>query len=71
MKGDPEERAVQIGRYLVQSGATVRAASSAQAQVESRQTGPWQRVVTNWPDGGPFMKRGSPVRGTGEPAVNG
>lgn len=25
MKGDPEERAVQIGRYLVQSGATVRA----------------------------------------------
>ena len=27
MKGDPEERAVQIGRYLVQSGATVRAAA--------------------------------------------
>lgn len=27
MKGDPEERAVQIGQYLVQSGATVRAAA--------------------------------------------
>nr|WP_317400812.1 sporulation transcriptional regulator SpoIIID [uncultured Gemmiger sp.] len=27
MKGDPEERAVQIGQYLVRSGATVRAAA--------------------------------------------
>ena len=27
MKGDPEERAVQIGRYLVQRGETVRAAA--------------------------------------------
>lgn len=27
MKGDPEERAVTVGRYLVRSGATVRAAA--------------------------------------------
>lgn len=27
MKGDPEERAVEVGRYLVRSGATVRAAA--------------------------------------------
>lgn len=27
MKGDPEERAVAVGRYLVRSGATVRAAA--------------------------------------------
>ena len=25
MKGDPEERAAAVGRYIVQSGATVRA----------------------------------------------
>lgn len=24
MKGDPEERAVEVGRYIVRSGATVR-----------------------------------------------
>lgn len=27
MKGDPEERAMEVGRYLVRSGATVRAAA--------------------------------------------
>lgn len=27
MKGDPEERAVRIGTYIVQTGATVRAAA--------------------------------------------
>ena len=25
MKGDPEERAAAVGRYIVESGATVRA----------------------------------------------
>ena len=29
MKGDPEERAAAVGRYIVESGATVRAAYSA------------------------------------------
>ena len=29
MKGDPEERAVAVGRYIVRSGATVRAAAAA------------------------------------------
>ncbi len=28
MKGDPEERAVAIGRYIVQNGATVRRAAA-------------------------------------------
>lgn len=28
MKGDPEERAVAVGRYIVRSGATVRAAAA-------------------------------------------
>ena len=27
MKGDPEERAAAVGRYIVESGATVRAAA--------------------------------------------
>ena len=36
MKGDPEERAVQIGRYLVQSGATVRAAAQVFGVSKSR-----------------------------------
>ena len=27
MKGDPEERAVEVGRYIAASGATVRAAA--------------------------------------------
>ena len=27
MKGDPEERAVAVGRYIVRTGATVRAAA--------------------------------------------
>ena len=31
MKGDPEERAVQTGRYLVQSGATVPSARVTEA----------------------------------------
>ena len=29
MKGDPEERALAVGRYLVRSGATVRAAATS------------------------------------------
>ncbi|MGN0975517.1 MAG: sporulation transcriptional regulator SpoIIID [Gemmiger sp.] len=28
MKGDPEERALEIGRYIAGSGATVRAAAA-------------------------------------------
>ena len=28
MKGDPEERAAAVGRYIVESGATVRAATA-------------------------------------------
>ena len=28
MKGDPEERAAAVGRYIVESGATVRAAAA-------------------------------------------
>lgn len=28
MKGDPEERAAAVGRYIVRSGATVRAAAA-------------------------------------------
>ena len=55
MKGDPEERAVQIGRYLVQSGATVRAAAQgggvstwtggpAPCRLQPRAPGLWQEV---------------------------
>ena len=29
MKGDPEQRAVQLGEYIVEHGATVRAAARA------------------------------------------
>ena len=29
MKGDPEERAAAVGRYIVESGATVRLPYSA------------------------------------------
>ena len=28
MKGDPEERAAAVGRYIAESGATVRAAAA-------------------------------------------
>lgn len=55
MKGDPEERAVQIGRYLVQSGATVRAAAQVfgvskstvwkdQCRLQHLAHGLWQEV---------------------------
>ena len=55
MKGDPEERAVQIGRYLVQSGATVRAAAQVfgvskstvwkdQCRLQHLAPGLWQEV---------------------------
>ena len=45
MKGDPEERAVQIGRYLVQSGATVRAAVwKDQCRLQHLAPGLWQEV---------------------------
>ena len=33
MKGDPEERAAAVGRYIVESGATVRAAEIGRAHV--------------------------------------
>lgn len=57
MKGDPEERAVQIGRYLVQSGATVRAAAQVfgvskstvwkdQCRLQHLAPGLWQEVRT-------------------------
>ena len=32
MKGDPEERAAAVGRYIVESGATVRAGLWAEVQ---------------------------------------
>ena len=55
MKGAPEERAVQIGRYLVQSGATVRAAAQVfgvskstvwkdQRRLQHLAPGLWQEV---------------------------
>lgn len=55
MKGDPEERTVQIGRYLVQSGATVRAAAQVfgvskstvwkdQCRLQHLAPGLWQEV---------------------------
>ena len=57
MKGDPEERAVQIGRYMVQSGATVRAAAQVfgvskstvwkdQCRLQHLAPGLWQEVRT-------------------------
>ena len=57
MKGDPEERAVAVGRYIVRSGATVRAAAAVfgvskstiwKDQVRLRHTNPglWAEVQT-------------------------
>lgn len=55
MKGDPEERAVMIGRYLAASGATVRAAARVfgvskstvwkdQCRLHKLEPGLWQEV---------------------------
>ncbi|MDD6319436.1 MAG: sporulation transcriptional regulator SpoIIID [Oscillospiraceae bacterium] len=55
MKGDPEERAVLIGRYLASSGATVRAAARVfgvskstvwkdQCRLRQLEPGLWQEV---------------------------
>lgn len=55
MKGDPEERAVAIGRYIVQNGATVRRAAAVfgiskstvwkdHARLRSRDPGLWAEV---------------------------
>ena len=55
MKGDPEERALAVGRYLVRSGATVRAAAGVfgvskstiwkdQARLQWLNPGLWQEV---------------------------
>lgn len=55
MKGDPEERALEVGRYLVRSGATVRAAAVVfgvskstiwkdQSRLQERHPGLWQEV---------------------------
>lgn len=55
MKGDPEERAVQVGRYIAASGATVRAAARVfgvskstiwkdQARLKRQNPGLWAEV---------------------------
>lgn len=55
MKGDPEDRAVEVGRYIVRSGATVRAAAAVfgvskstiwkdQARLRRRSPGLWAEV---------------------------
>ena len=55
MKGDHEERAVAIGRYIVQNGATVRRAAAVfgiskstvwkdHARLRSRDPGLWAEV---------------------------
>lgn len=55
MKGDPEERAVEVGRYIVQTGATVRAAAGVfgvskstiwkdQARLRRQNPGLWAEV---------------------------
>ena len=55
MKGDPEERAIAIGRYIVQNGATVRRAAAVfgiskstvwkdHARLRSRDPGLWAEV---------------------------
>ena len=57
MKGDPEERAVAVGRYIVRSGATVRAAAAVfgvskstiwkdQARLRHTNPGLWAEVQT-------------------------
>lgn len=55
MKGDPEERALAVGRYIVRSGATVRAAALVfgvskstiwkdQARLRRQNPGLWREV---------------------------
>ena len=55
MKGDPEERALAVGRYLARSGATVRTAAGVfgvskstiwkdQARLQRLHPGLWQEV---------------------------
>ncbi len=55
MKGDPEERAVAVGRYIVQNHATVRRAAAVfgiskstvwkdHARLRSRNPGLWAQV---------------------------
>lgn len=55
MKGDPEERALEIGRYIAGSGATVRAAAAVfgiskstvwkdQTRLRRLNPGLWQEV---------------------------
>ena len=55
MKGDPEERAVAVGRYIVRTGATVRAAAEVfgvskstvwkdQCRLRKLEPGLWQEV---------------------------
>ena len=47
MKGDPEERAAAVGRYIVESGATVRAAAAVfgdQHRLRRQNPGLWAEV---------------------------
>lgn len=55
MKGDPETRAVEVGRYIIASGATVRAAARVfgvskstiwkdQARLRRQNPGLWAEV---------------------------
>ena len=55
MKGDPEARAVEVGRYIIASGATVRAAARVfgvskstiwkdQARLRRQNPGLWAEV---------------------------
>ena len=57
MKGDPEERAAAVGRYIVRSGATVRAAAAVfgvskstiwkdQSRLRHTHPGLWAEVQT-------------------------
>ena len=57
MKGDPEERAVAVGRYIERSGATVRAAAAVfgvskstiwkdQSRLRHTHPGLWAEVQT-------------------------
>ena len=43
MKGDPEERAAAVGRYIVESGATVRAAAAVFGVASPPEPGPLGR----------------------------
>ena len=59
MKGDPEERAAAVGRYIVESGATVRAAAAVfgvskstiwkdQHRLRRQNPGLWAEVRCGW-----------------------